>query len=370
MKEEQIAFLELVKSGLWGNEPDKSAFSSKTDWKRLYKIGKKQALLGVMFDGMQRLPDELKPERGIYIQWCTAVLLIEDNNRKLNHELGNLYSMLRSEGIEPVLMKGQGVAQYYPEPLHRVCGDIDIFIGKKDYEATSRLLSKDGHESAEMTSIHSTFDWHGVVVENHNTIDQMASPKSDRELQKIVESWHHGRERKMMIEGTEVLLPPLDFDVVFIFHHALYHLLSSGVGFRQLCDWARMLHVNRDNIDKEEVRQMLKALRIEGAARIFEALEVEYLGMPSEDLILEYGEDDKRKAKILFDDIWNSGNFGFWDDNRSKRPEGYWKGKMYTFKNEVKRSRKVGQICPREARWIAYRLFRSFAKVQMQRLIK
>ena len=35
----------------------------EVDWKELYAIAKKQALLGVQFHGIQRLPKELAPER-------------------------------------------------------------------------------------------------------------------------------------------------------------------------------------------------------------------------------------------------------------------------------------------------------------------
>ena len=34
----------------------------KVDWKELYAIAKKQCLVGVLFDGIQRLPKELVPD--------------------------------------------------------------------------------------------------------------------------------------------------------------------------------------------------------------------------------------------------------------------------------------------------------------------
>lgn len=45
----------------------------KVDWKELYAIAKKQALLGVLFHGIQRLPKELAPEQKLLMQWiCNA----------------------------------------------------------------------------------------------------------------------------------------------------------------------------------------------------------------------------------------------------------------------------------------------------------
>ena len=34
----------------------------EADWKELYAIAKKQCLVGVLFDGIQRLPKELVPD--------------------------------------------------------------------------------------------------------------------------------------------------------------------------------------------------------------------------------------------------------------------------------------------------------------------
>jgi hypothetical protein len=41
----------------------------EADWKELYRIAQKQALLGVLFYGIQRLPKELAPEQKLLMQW-------------------------------------------------------------------------------------------------------------------------------------------------------------------------------------------------------------------------------------------------------------------------------------------------------------
>lgn len=40
----------------------------EVDWKELYAIAQKQALLGVLFHGIQRLPKELAPEQKLLMQ--------------------------------------------------------------------------------------------------------------------------------------------------------------------------------------------------------------------------------------------------------------------------------------------------------------
>ncbi len=48
----------------------------EVDWKVLYRIAQKQALLGVLFYGIQRLPKELAPEQKLLMQWMAMAEMI------------------------------------------------------------------------------------------------------------------------------------------------------------------------------------------------------------------------------------------------------------------------------------------------------
>ena len=103
----QKQFFALVQSGLWGTPVDTTLFNIQTDWAQLYQSAKVQALLGITFDGMQTLPQELRPKRELYLKWCNALLQIEENNHILNQEIAKVYTLYRANQIEPVLLKGQ-----------------------------------------------------------------------------------------------------------------------------------------------------------------------------------------------------------------------------------------------------------------------
>ena len=45
-----------------GSAKDIPGSLKEVDWKKLYAIAKKQCLVGVLFDGIQRLPKELVPD--------------------------------------------------------------------------------------------------------------------------------------------------------------------------------------------------------------------------------------------------------------------------------------------------------------------
>ena len=60
-------------------------------------------------------------------------------NLRLESVLAELVTLLRSHGIEGILLKGQGLARDYPVPHHRMCGDIDFYTGS-DYERNGKLI--------------------------------------------------------------------------------------------------------------------------------------------------------------------------------------------------------------------------------------
>ena len=139
-------FLTLVRSGLWNTPVDPTPFSSmnSADWEEIYQLARTQALLAITFDGVLSLPAELRPPRPLYLQWAAKVVQIEQSNLRLNEELPEVFMPYREAGLHPILLKGQGIATHYINPLHRQCGDIDVYIGKEgqQYFAPSRCRGR------------------------------------------------------------------------------------------------------------------------------------------------------------------------------------------------------------------------------------
>lgn len=354
-------FLQLVRAGLWGTVPPVALFDKLTDWNDIYNLSKQQAVLGVALDGINLLPANLRPPRLLYLKWCAEVLEIEDENHRLDKEMINLFSLLEENGTRPVLMKGQGVARNYPYPLHRTSGDIDIFVGKEDYDKVNNLLAIDGKALEKWSPKHLMFEWHDVVVENHRLMVKLNNPATDKKIQRIIEDWYlNGKTDEIIIEGYKITLPPIDFDLVFLLLHSVVHLMGFGVGLRQVCDWAMMLHTRKGEINKQNVLKILKKLGLVSAARIFGALSVKYLGLPEEDLVIPFKKSDIRYADQLLNDIWYNGNFGFSGERIKKRPGGYVVARLYNLFNTARRAYRLSKIAPGEALWAPYVKFTQY----------
>ena len=61
MLKQQKIFFDFLRFCI-GSAKDIPPTLKEADWKELYAIAKKQCLVGVLFDGIQRLPKELVPD--------------------------------------------------------------------------------------------------------------------------------------------------------------------------------------------------------------------------------------------------------------------------------------------------------------------
>ena len=148
------------------------------DWRQLYSFASKQAILGVCFDGIERLgkeyPEELKRNpigRDLMIAWNGEVKQIRIQNMKVNVVAGKLFSMLREAGFRCCILKGQGNAVMYPNPYSSTPGDVDVWVNasREDIRVLAQSLAKGKGCVKDESLNHIELEVNGVAVELHST---------------------------------------------------------------------------------------------------------------------------------------------------------------------------------------------------------
>lgn len=325
----QEAFFSLVRSGLWGTTADVALFERLTpaNWKDIHRMAYTQSLMAVVFDGLNTLPSELRPPHPLYLKWAAYVLKVEQANDHLNRMVERLDRLYTDADLHPVLLKGQGMAACYRNPRHRQCGDIDIYIGKEGQKQANTLLIKVGAcEDGEESFKHASYKLDGIHIENHRIINRLNNPIANRHFERLVCEWYpQGAERHIGMPT-----PPPTFNAIYIFLHAFLHFLNAGIGLRQLCDWCCLLHARQADIGSDRLVRDLRRLGLLRAARAFGYICVTRLGLPSRYLPFDTA-GSKRLGERLVDEIFATGNFGKHDSRTTPRPEGYWRGKWYSF---------------------------------------
>ena len=316
----QKQFFILLRTGLWGGEANTADFPENTDWKAIFSLARQQTVEAIICDGLATLPANLQPEPALLYRWYAYTVKIEQSHELLNQRLLEIITFLQSEGLHPVLLKGQGIAQNYPIPNHRHCGDIDIYLNEKEYKTGYEAVQKlDINPEDEPDSIkHYHFKFKGVDIELHRMAAHLNNPIRNKRFQRWAKQHLSDINlRRCNIGKVEVLLPPVNFDILFIFIHTFHHFIFGGVGLRQLCDWAICLHRFNSDIDLKILKQTLKSFGLVRAWNIFGFVAVKYLGLPEAEMPFYIKQNPKTAEKIL-SVILKDGNFGYY--GRTSKP--------------------------------------------------
>ena len=215
----------------------------EADWKELYAIAKKQCLVGVLFDGIKKLPAEhVGMEKELLLQWMAESQMLEKANVRLNDAAIQVSEWFRKKGFRTCILKGQGNALLYPNPYSRTPGDIDIWVEGGDKRVISFVHSISPHEKACYHHIEFP-SYKGVEVEVHYRPSFLQCFWHNRKLQKYYERVKEEQfsHRVMLGEQGEIAIPTVEFNIIFQLTHIFSHLMNEGIGLRQLLDYYYVL---------------------------------------------------------------------------------------------------------------------------------
>ena len=210
----------------------------EVDWKELYAIAKKQALLGVLFHGIRQLPKELAPEQKLLMQWMVMAEQIRKQNIRLFQDSVKVCQNFENEGFANCILKGQGNALLYPDPYMRTPGDIDIYLSggrRKIMKYVDQVCP-----NQVMRYHHVDFPVMKTAIEVHFTPSYMFCPIHNRRMQKWFEEvmGEQCNHRVSLPDGYgEIHVPQVSFNVIYILSHLYRHIFTEGIGLRQLLDY-------------------------------------------------------------------------------------------------------------------------------------
>lgn len=126
-------FIEIFQVAL-GTRAGLSRNPTEKEWDELFDMSQKQAVAGVIFSALDKLSVHgQKPPSPLIYKWIGVSEQIKQRNILLNQKCVDLTGLFSDSGFDSCILKGQGNALMYPEPLLRTSGDIDIWgKGKRD----------------------------------------------------------------------------------------------------------------------------------------------------------------------------------------------------------------------------------------------
>ena len=307
----------------------------EADWKELYAIAKKQALLGVLFHGIRRLPKELAPEQKLLMQWMVMAEMIRKQNIRLFQDSVKVCQNFENEGFANCILKGQGNALLYPDPYMRTPGDIDIYLagGRK---RVMKYVNKVCPNQV-MRYHHVDFPVMKTAIEVHFTPSYMFFPIHNSRMQKWFKEvmGEQCNLRGSLPDGYgEIHMPQVSFNVIYILSHLHRHIFTEGIGLRQLLDcyfvllkWHTDLtnltnsnnslpQMTQINTDLDALRHELKYLGLWKFAGAVMYVLHEVFGLSEDRMIAPM---DEREGRFLLAEIMRGGNFGQYDDRMGSK---------------------------------------------------
>ena len=352
-------FIELIQLAL-GTREHLSRVPSACEWEALYEEAGKQVVVGLLLNGLDRLPVESLPLLELKLQWIGETQMIEFQNKVMDERCIEVLKMLEKAGLKGTILKGQGIARFYEENLkaRRQPGDIDVYVdcGLEKAMAFTKAL---GQNDVRWSYKHLHLQlWEDTEVEVHYRVEFLYNILKNRRLQQ----WFKEHEellfngRQQMGDGKgELVTPSVEMNVFYILLHIYRHFLHEGVGLRQIVDYYFVLRQNcllrQNNIrtdykateDNEEYCKAVKEFGMERFAKGLMWVMKEVLGIPQEWMPWD---PDEREGQYILAQVMEGGNFGHYSSKKIRLTGG-----LGYVMNTVRNSLHLMWRYPSEALW-------------------
>lgn len=349
MEQNEKVFYSILRSALWGVPVEVPAGFSQ--WSAVMKLAKTQALMGLVGDVLltrTEIRDTLPPKFVGRLQDIPMTNV--GMHSQMNMTLQLLVLTLRKAGIEPVLLKGQGLSRYYPTPELRQCGDIDIYVGEENYEkaydAMLPIVSEIDDKSKIWNWMHFDANVGSVMIEVHQKADKMYSRKNARIYKEFMLDGLSKDLCPLRFGDVDVMTPNDTYNAFYVFYHLWRHFSTSGVGLRQFCDWACFLHTHVGKLDLPYLKKMLDDLGFMKPWQVFGCFLVKELGLPKDEFPF-YNKKFVGKVDRVREYVMTDGNFGVNVAAGREKSRGYFHGKWVSFKYHILRFCRMFAIFPK-----------------------
>lgn len=354
--------LKLVRIAVgWEND---FSLPKDVDWKEVLSLAQEQGVNAIAVDGLEiwkkHEPQLLSSpsDKQILLEAIGLLQIVEVNNLHQLSALKKLSQILSEKEIPFMIMKGFACAQYYPNPQHRPCGDIDIYPGGK-FQESNNALKDAGVNVVPHYYRHSVSYINDIMVENHCVLGDLRGPKKQtRELEAWLKREANNallKEKEAKIKGQVIpggVFPTANFNALFLPWHVSAHFMFEKVTLRHLLDWALFLTIDGKNINADTFKAAKKSFTYgySKMADILTDLSLRYLNMPVGEIPLDIIQD-----AVNFNDQLSDKVFDYMFEGKPRERDGnVWKFRRNNMKRIWKERWKYKEIYDMSTAKFAY----------------
>ena len=330
----------LLRDALWRNNEVQTIELSEQEVAALFALAKKQAVSGLVLDTLIR--HGVKMKKQWVFEALSLVEQIKQQSRRVDEGVKKLHRAFAENGIKYVVVKGQPVASLYPDSLLRQSGDIDYYCDERNFSLSQEVVKNTWGIQTEKhgSDKHVHFDLDGVIYEGHFALADLYGNKRNAYWQQLLDG---DGGTVVSIDDVEISTLSPTLHVLYVFLHLYHHLLALGVGLRQFCDMAVMLHYNKDQINHQQLQEQLTELGMMNAYRACGSVLVDILGLPENELECVLKIKDRQYGQKILNVVLYRGNMGHYNKRAGFRG---WKHKIESFGIKVSHFMKFMPLAP------------------------
>ena len=299
-KRETQILLALLAHELFGKELPNN-ISTNINWEELLQEAKDHVVTALLYDGIKRMegvPDQVfNRVRGAAIDSAMHFEMMQRIQQKIIEDLAE-------KRIPCAVLKGTSVACCYPHPELRVPGDIDLLVGRDKVEEACQALETASFVRGIESKKHLDMHRKDAEVELHKIVSEYPELEKAAWLAEYMEDALQHVCRQSLSDGEFPMLTKR-YQMISLLTHMADHMEVSGIGLRQLCDWAVTIHRFRNDIGEEDIALLERCGLLRYASVMTRVCE-KYLSLPAFEWHLDIEEEI---VDVVMTEILESGNF-------------------------------------------------------------
>lgn len=294
-------FFHLLRATI-GTEPFFERSLTSDEWRALYRVSVEQGVTAVVFGFVRQLPKSEAPDMALLMEWLAATTGVEQTMRRMQIKAEEFAEEMDKREIPVVVLKGMAFAQYYPNPLHRECGDLDCYMmGKK--EEGDKITVELGGTMEEGGYKHSHLTYKGLTIENHRFFTDFDNTPTGILTEQVLGELM--QEEHTSIGNSKLRCPSANFNALFLLKHAQGHFINEGIRMRHVLDWALFLKGEQENVNWSRVLPVIESTRTAQFTCVITAIVVQHLHIDihNKDLLALAKSAEQRLVDTVLADI-------------------------------------------------------------------
>ena len=251
--------LTLLHNAVFGQD---DLLAVEPDWEQLIRQARIHGVEPLVYDAALRLPAEQAPDKSMATYMKQVCLHQMNRQTQWIPRIQQAVEALNKADIEPVLLKGFGLAELYPKPYLRSWGDADIWVGIAHYHAGCKALREAFPEAIHHDEEYEELKHYGIVFPDGNAIElhrvAMDFPTRNEESYwqtlEVPAMAEAIRSKKCQLSfvNCQLVAPSEPFNLLFVFLHAWEHFCGSGMPLKQVIDLAMLVEHDYTPLDDEQ----------------------------------------------------------------------------------------------------------------------